>query len=65
MIGQNLNYARQTAKKACIVLALKDRGDEKHSERLTKIARQYRSGRLMKAQARCWWKCMKLLISKP
>ncbi len=54
MIGQNLNYVRQTAKKACIVLALKDRGDEKHSERLTKIARQYRSGRLMKAQARCW-----------
>ena len=29
-IGQSLNYAMQTGKKAGIVLVLKDRGDEKH-----------------------------------
>ncbi|MDG2166648.1 MAG: hypothetical protein P8L44_01830, partial [Opitutales bacterium] len=40
-IGQSLNYAMQTGKKAGIVLVLKDRGDEKHLERLTKMARHY------------------------
>ena len=29
-IGQSLNYAMQTGKKAGIALVLKDRGDEKH-----------------------------------
>ena len=40
-IGQSLNYAMQTGKKAGIVLVLKDRGDEKHLERLRKMARHY------------------------
>ena len=37
-IGQSLNYAMQTGKKAGILLVIKDRGDEKHLERLTKMA---------------------------
>ena len=37
-IGQSLNYARQTGKKAVIVLVLKDRVDEKHVERLGEMA---------------------------
>ena len=40
-IGQSLNYAMQTGKKAGIVLVLKDRGDEKHLERLREMARHY------------------------
>ena len=35
------NYAMQTGKKAGIVLVLKDRGNEKHLERLKKMARNY------------------------
>ncbi|MDB2499329.1 YHYH domain-containing protein [bacterium] len=38
-IGQSLNYAMQTGKKAGIVLKLKDRGDEKHLKRLREMAR--------------------------
>ncbi|MFL3659217.1 MAG: hypothetical protein ACJ07L_14355, partial [Opitutales bacterium] len=37
-IDQSLNYAMQTGKKAGIVLVLKDRGDEKHLERLREMA---------------------------
>jgi len=37
-IGQSLNYAMQTGKKAGIVLVLKDKGDEKHLERLREMA---------------------------
>ena len=40
-IGQSLNYAMQTGKKAGIVLVLKDKGDEKHLERLREMARHY------------------------
>lgn len=40
-VGQSLNYAMQTGKKAGIVLVLKDRGDEKHLERLREMARHY------------------------
>ena len=40
-IGQSLNYAMQTGKKAGIVLLLKDRGDEKHLERLREMAVHY------------------------
>ena len=40
-IGQSLNYAMQTGKKAGIILVLKDRGDEKHLERLREMARHY------------------------
>jgi len=40
-IGQSLNYAMQTGKKAGIVLVLKDKGDEKHLDRLKKMARHY------------------------
>ena len=40
-IGQSLNYAMQTGKKAGIVLVLKDRGDEKHLERLREMTRHY------------------------
>ena len=40
-IGQSLNYAMQTGKKAGIVLVLKDRGDEKHLKRLKEMARHY------------------------
>ena len=40
-IGQSLNYAMQTGKKAGIVLVLKDRGDEKHLERLWEMKRHY------------------------
>jgi len=40
-IGQSLNYAMQTGKKAGIVLVLKDRGDEKHLDRLGNMARHY------------------------
>ena len=40
-IGQSLNYATQTGKKAGIVLVLKDRGVEKHLERLREMARRY------------------------
>ena len=40
-IGQSLNYAIQTGKKAGIVLVPKDRGDEKYLERLRKMARHY------------------------
>tara|TARA_B000000557_G_C20764977_1_gene439050 strand:- start:244 stop:717 length:474 start_codon:yes stop_codon:yes gene_type:complete len=40
-IGQSLNYAMQTGKKAGIVLVLRDRGDEKHLDRLRKMARHY------------------------
>ena len=40
-IGQSLNYAMQTGKKAGIVLVLKDRGDEKHLERLKEMTRLY------------------------
>ena len=38
-IGQSLNYAMQTGKKAGIVLVLKYRGDEKHLERLMEMTR--------------------------
>ena len=37
-IGQSLNYAMQTGKKAGIVLVLKDSVDEKHVERLWEMA---------------------------
>ena len=40
-IGQSLNYAIQTGKKAGIVLVLKDKGDEKHLERLREMKRHY------------------------
>jgi len=40
-IGQSLNYAMQTGKKAGIVLVLKDKGDEKHLGRLREMARHY------------------------
>ena len=40
-IGQSLKYSMQTGKKAGIVLVLKDRGDEKHLERLRKMAKHY------------------------
>ena len=40
-IGQSLNYAMQTGKKAGIVLVLKDKGDEKHLDRLRKMAIHY------------------------
>lgn len=40
-IGQSLNYAMQTGKKAGIVLVLLDRGDEKHLERLREMTRHY------------------------
>ena len=36
-VGQSLNYAMQIGKKAGIVLLPKDRGDEKHSERLREM----------------------------
>ena len=37
-VGQSLNHAMQTGKKAGIVLVLKDRVDEKHVERLWETA---------------------------
>ena len=40
-IRQSLNYATQTGKKAGIVLVRKDRGVEKHLERLREMARHY------------------------
>ena len=40
-VGQSLNHAMQTGKKAGIVLVLKDRGNEEHLERLKKRARYY------------------------
>ena len=40
-IGQSLNHAMQTGKKAGIVLVLKDRSDEKHLERLREMKRHY------------------------
>ena len=40
-IGQSLNYAMQTGKKAGIVLVLKERGNEKRLERLKKMASHY------------------------
>ena len=40
-IRQSLNYATQTGKKAGIVLVRKDRGVEKHLERLREMARRY------------------------
>ena len=38
-VGQSLNYAMQIGKKAGIVLLPKDRGDEKHLERLREMVR--------------------------
>jgi hypothetical protein len=38
-VGQSLNYVTQKGKNAGIVLLLKDRGDEKHLERLREMVR--------------------------
>jgi hypothetical protein len=40
-IGQSLIYAVQTGKKAGIIMVLKNRGNEKHLEKLRKMARHY------------------------
>ena len=40
-VGQSLNHAMQTGKKAGIVRVLKDRGDEKQLERLREMTRHY------------------------